>query len=80
MLEHIYDFQKAVNNLYEALEQTGQLFVLVPALYPLHDEPHDYWRFTEHALRRMFSMFNKVTIDYYGKRELPFYYFVIAEK
>jgi len=80
ILEHVFEFQKGVKNLYKALNKEGKLMVLVPAFYPLHDEPHDYWRFTEHSLRKLFSMFGEINIDYYGKREFPFFYFVIAIK
>lgn len=80
VLEHVFDFQSAISNMYKALGKNGQLLVLVPAFYPLHDEPRDYWRFTEHSLNKLFSSFRNVKIDYYGKREFPFFYFVLATK
>jgi len=80
VLEHVFDFHKAISNMHKSLGKNGQLLVLVPAFYPLHDEPNDYWRFTEHSLRKLFSSFKKIEIDYYGKREFPFFYFVSAIK
>ena len=80
VLEHVFDFHNGIKNLYKALESNGVLFILVPAFYPLHDEPQDYWRYTEHSLRRLLSSFKKVQIDHYGKREYPFFYFVRAAK
>ncbi len=80
VLEHIFDFEAAIANIYKSLRKDGQLLLLVPAFYPLHDEPNDYWRFTEHSLRKLLSAFKKVKIDHYGKREYPFFYFVIAMK
>ena len=80
VLEHVFDFHKAIRNMRNSLGKNGQLLVLVPAFYPLHDEPNDYWRFTEHSLRKLFSKFKKIEIDYYGKREFPFFYFVSATK
>jgi len=80
VLEHVYEWQPAIANLKRALRPGGTLFVLVPALYPLHDEPHDYWRFTEHALRRMFSDFDSVTVDHAGVRHLPTVQFVVARR
>ncbi len=80
VIEHVFDFHKGIKMLHKALNKNGKLIVLVPALYPLHDEPHDYWRFTEHSLRKLFSIFRNLKVEHYGKRELPFFYFVIAIK
>ena len=80
VLEHVFDFHKGIKVLHKALNKNGELIVLVPALYPLHDEPNDYWRFTEHSLRKLFSIFKSFKIEHHGKRELPFFYFVIAIK
>lgn len=80
VLEHVFDFRKGIIMLHKALNKEGKLILLVPAFYPLHDEPHDYWRFTEHSLRKLFSIFGKVKIEHFGKREFPFFYFVVAEK
>jgi len=80
VLEHVFNFHNAIKNLHRSLKNDGQLMVLVPAFYPLHDEPRDYWRYTEHSLRKLFSAFEKVEIEHYGKREFPFFYFVRATK
>lgn len=48
--------------------------------YPLHDEPHDYWRFTEHALRMLLADFSEVRIDCSGPRKAPVFYFATAIK
>lgn len=80
VLEHVYDYQIAIQNLYRALKPNGQLAVFVPMYYPLHDEPHDYWRFTEHSLRRMFSEFSEVEIKYSGVRQFAVAYFVRLSK
>src|SRR3989338_11212902 len=80
VLEHVFDFQKGVRQLHKSLSKNGKLIVLVPAFYPLHDEPHDYWRFTEHSLRKLFSIFKKVSIEHFGIRQYPFSYFVAARK
>lgn len=82
VLEHIYDHQKALTNIYKALRKNGLLVVAVPFAYPLHDEPGDYWRFTEYTLKRILSAqgFRKISIAHKGKREFPFGYFVTAIK
>jgi SAM-dependent methyltransferase len=80
VLEHVYDYQKAIDNIYTALKKGGVAVVAVPTFYPLHDEPADYWRFTEHALRKMFSGYKNVTISHNGKRQYPFTYYLEATK
>jgi len=80
VLEHIYDYQKAIDNLHAALREGGQCVIFAPFGYPLHDEPGDYWRFTEHALRRMLSDFKELQITPRKHRKFPTGYFVIARK
>lgn len=80
VLEHVFDFRSAIRNIHKSLNENGQALILVPVFYPLHDEPYDYWRYTEHSLRKLLSAFKKIEVDYYGKREFPFFYFVIATK
>jgi SAM-dependent methyltransferase len=80
LLEHIYDFKKAISNMYEALKEGGIVSVLVPCFYPLHDEPYDYWRFTSYSLKKMFSMFKDIKIVSYGIRKYPFGYYLEARK
>ena len=80
VLEHVYDYGQAVQNLRRALRDGGVVAAAVPFMFPLHDEPHDYWRFTEHALRRMFADFSSVEVSVKGPRALPYGLFVIAEK
>lgn len=80
VLEHVYDFQLAVDNLYRSLKKGGQLVIAVPFVFPLHDEPGDYWRFTEHALRRILKDFSEIDLTHQRSRRLPTGYFVIAKK
>ena len=80
VLEHVFDFENAVNKLHNALKVGGELVVFVPVMYPLHDEPADYWRFTEHSLRRIFANFKQITISHSGIREFPIAYFIRLTK
>ncbi len=80
VLEHVYDFHRAVANLRSSLKEGGVLVVAVPFTFPLHDEPIDYWRFTEHALRRILSDFSEVTVKHQRARRWPTGYFVTARK
>jgi SAM-dependent methyltransferase len=80
VLEHVYDFRGAVERVYRALRPGGTAVFVVPVFFPYHDEPHDYWRFTEHALRKMLEPFDMLEIKHRGLRQMPFSYFAIAGK
>lgn len=80
VLEHVFDTATAVANLRRALVPGGMLYVAVPFMFPLHDEPHDYWRFTEHALRQTMAEFALVDVSHKGLRSLPFGLFVSAQR
>ncbi len=80
VLEHVYEYQQAIQNMYQALKPGGELVVFVPMFYPLHDEPHDYWRFTEDGLRKMFEQFENVIIKRKGFREMSVAYFLVGKK
>jgi SAM-dependent methyltransferase len=52
VLEHVADWTAAFTNLAALLAPGGHLVLTAPHVFPLHEEPHDYWRPTLHALRR----------------------------
>ena len=80
VLEHIFDIKSAIKNLNYLLKENGQLLVSVPFIYPLHDEPEDFWRFTEHALKKIFSDFKILTIKRTGIRQFPTQYIFLLQK
>ena len=80
VLEHIYDIKSAIKNLNFLLKEKGNLVVSVPFIYPLHDEPEDFWRFTEHALKNLFSDFKILTIKRTGIRQFPTQYIFLLHK
>jgi len=53
VLEHLPDPHRAVREMHRVLKEDGLLIVSVPHLSRLHEEPHDYYRFTRHGLREM---------------------------
>ena len=52
VIEHIPEPDKSLAELYRVLKPGGSLILQVPFLYPLHDEPLDFHRWTRHGLRR----------------------------
>ena len=55
VLEHVPDPHKAMCEAYRILKPGGVMVVSVPHLSRLHDEPHDYHRFTVYGVRRLFE-------------------------
>lgn len=54
VLEHSYDPCKAVDELRRVLKPGGKLILTTRFVYPLHDTPHDFFRFTEFGLKHIF--------------------------
>ena len=55
VLEHIPDPGLLWFELYRILSPGGAVVMNTPFLYRLHEEPHDYYRYTEFALKRLAS-------------------------
>ena len=48
VLEHIYDQEKAVREIFRVLKPGGSVFLTVPMIYPIHGDPDDFNRHTDH--------------------------------
>ena len=53
VLEHVPHPFRAAREIHRVLKPGGVAIVSVPHLSRLHDQPHDYSRFTIHGLRRL---------------------------
>ncbi len=53
VLQHLPEPQQAIAEIARMLRPGGRVIVTVPHLVWLHNEPHDYLRFTPHGLRHM---------------------------
>ena len=62
VLEHIKHPHAAAQNLYKLLKPGGTLVLSTPFLFPLHDRPYDYFRFTKYGLAELFGHFDRVVI------------------
>lgn len=53
VLEHVADPAGVASELHRVLVPGGRLWLTAPLVWPLHEEPFDFWRFTSHGLRRV---------------------------
>jgi len=62
VLEHVREPSRAIANIHNFLRRGGVLILSTPFIFPLHDQPHDYYRFTRHGLEWLLRDFSEVTI------------------
>lgn len=53
VLEHVRRPAGVLSEIARVLRPGGSLYATVPLVWELHEEPHDYWRFTVHGLRAL---------------------------
>lgn len=63
VLEHVYEHDKMIQEIYRVLKPGGTLILTVPFSWELHEEPYDFFRYTKHALKQLFET-NGFQIDY----------------
>lgn len=68
VFEHLEYPEKAASEISRVLKPGGFLLITVPQWNELHEEPHDYWRFTCFGLKSLFERngFLTVAYDQYG--------------
>ncbi len=55
VLEHLKDPKRAISEMNRVLNRGGMLVLTTRFVYPVHDAPNDYWRFTKYGLRELFK-------------------------
>jgi len=54
LLEHLFNYDLLVGEIYRVLKNGGNVIGFVPFLINVHPDPHDYFRYTEESLRKIF--------------------------
>ncbi|HEX9626852.1 MAG TPA: methyltransferase domain-containing protein [Acidiferrobacterales bacterium] len=55
VLEHVPDPRRVLAEIGRVVRRDGLLILQVPFLYPIHDAPYDFQRWTVHGLKRLAS-------------------------
>lgn len=62
VLEHINEPKKALKEIHRILKPNGKLILSTPFIFPIHDEPYDFYRYTEYGLQYLLKDFDNVKI------------------
>jgi len=52
-IEHVFDHRQLLLEAYRLLRPGGHLILSGPFYWPLHEEPHDFFRFTRHGFEKL---------------------------
>jgi SAM-dependent methyltransferase len=63
VLEHCINPQAVLDEFYRVLKPNGKLLLTTRFVFPLHDVPHDYFRFTRYGLSHLCRNFSSVTVQ-----------------
>jgi SAM-dependent methyltransferase len=63
VLEHLVDPGRALGEMHRVLRQGGTLLLTTRFLFPIHDSPGDYYRFTRYGLEHLLKRFSTVEIE-----------------
>jgi SAM-dependent methyltransferase len=63
MLEHTLEPQRIVDEIRRVLRPGGRVLLTTRFIFPLHDVPGDYYRFTNYALAHLFRGWSSVQVE-----------------
>lgn len=70
-LEHVEYPRKAVEEMHRILRPGGIIVISSVMNFPIHEYPHDYWRFTPQGLSSLLSIFDKSIVTCTGEDNFP---------
>lgn len=62
VLEHLHTPEQAIAEIYRVLKPGGTLILTTRFIFPLHNLPGDYFRYTEYGLRHLLRDFSRIEI------------------
>jgi SAM-dependent methyltransferase len=63
VLEHLPEPRRAIDEMFRVLRPGGSLLLTTRFLFPIHDAPHDYFRYTKYGLRHLLRQFEIVELE-----------------
>tara|TARA_Y100000768_G_C23875103_1_gene632385 strand:- start:280 stop:945 length:666 start_codon:yes stop_codon:yes gene_type:complete len=68
VLEHVYNSENAVSEIYRCLNKSGKLIGSVPFIYRVHYAPEDFCRYSEQYIHKILekNKFKNISIKTYG--------------
>lgn len=70
-LEHVEYPRRALEQIYKILKPGGVVIISSVMNYPIHDFPHDYWRYTPEAFRSILQSFSGSFVGSAGLEDFP---------
>lgn len=69
VLEHLYNYKSILGEIYRVMKNDAQMIGFVPFWVGYHPDPHDYFRYTDECLIKIFKDigFNKIEIERIGR-------------
>ena len=62
VIEHLKSPEQGLANIHQMLKPGGKLILSAPFVFPIHDQPHDYFRFTRFGLEMLLESFRDVVV------------------
>ena len=80
VLEHLHSPEIALAEMKRVLKSGGILILTTRFIYPIHDAPNDYWRFTPDAFKSLLKIFEQSFVGFAGRAEFPHTIVGVAKK
>ncbi|MBL7830315.1 MAG: class I SAM-dependent methyltransferase [Saprospiraceae bacterium] len=53
VFEHVHNIQEVVREIYRVMQPGADFLITIPFLWPLHETPHDHYRYTPFAIEKL---------------------------